>query len=76
MGKPASEASEEAASAIGPTVAVAVLFSLLVARLITPMMAAYFLKDNLSAEPEKDFPVMRSYMTILAWTLRNRTGAD
>ncbi len=104
MGKPAYEASEEAASEIGLTViaisftivavfapvsfmsgiagqyfkqfgltvAVAVLFSLLVARLITPMMAAYFLRDGIEPEDQKDGIVMRSYMRILGWTLRNR----
>ena len=91
MGKPAYEASEEAADEIGMTViaisftivavfapvsfmsgiagqyfkqfgltvAVAVLFSLLVARLITPMMAAYFLKDGIEPEQEKDGFIMR-----------------
>jgi hydrophobe/amphiphile efflux-1 (HAE1) family protein len=105
MGKPAYEASEEAASEIGMTViaisftivavfapvsfmsgiagqyfkqfgitvAVAVLFSLLVARLITPMMAAYFMKDGVGDHIEKDGFIMRSYMRILGWTLRNRT---
>jgi multidrug efflux pump subunit AcrB len=58
----------------GLTVAVAVLFSLLVARLITPMMSAYFLKDGIAAEEEKDGPVMRGYLRILGWTLRNRTA--
>ncbi len=57
----------------GLTVAVAVLFSLLVARLITPMMAAYFLRGGLAPEAERDGPVMRVYMSILGWTLRNRT---
>ena len=57
----------------GLTVAVAVLFSLLVARLITPMMAAYFMKDQLDSEPEKDGAVMRVYLRTLAWTLKNRT---
>ena len=106
MGKPAYEASEEAAGEIGLTViaisftivavfapvsfmsgiagqyfkqfgltvAVAVLFSLLVARLITPMMSAYFLKDGIAPEEEKDGPVMRVYLRILRWTLRNRTA--
>ncbi len=37
----------------GLTVAVAVLFSLLVARLITPMMAAYLMRPH-PARPEKD----------------------
>ncbi len=105
MGKPAYEASEEAASEIGLTViaisftivavfapvsfmsgiagqyfkqfgltvAVAVLFSLLVARLITPMMAAYFLRDGIAPEEEeKDGFIMRRYMAVLRWTLRNR----
>ncbi len=104
MGKPAFEASEEAAGEIGLTViaisftivavfapvsfmsgiagqyfkqfgltvAVAVLFSLLVARLITPMMAAYFLRDGIAKEEEKDGLIMRTYMRILGWTLRNR----
>ena len=104
MGKPAYEASEEAASEIGTTViaisftivavfapvsfmsgiagqyfkqfgltvAVAVLFSLLVARLITPMMAAYFLRDGTGHEEPKDGFVMRTYLRILRWTLRNR----
>jgi len=57
----------------GLTVAVAVLFSLLVARLITPMMAAYFMKDELDSEPEKDGALMRAYLRILRWTLKNRT---
>ena len=105
MGKPAYEASEEAASEIGLTViaisftivavfapvsfmsgiagqyfkqfgltvAVAVLFSLLVARLITPMMAAYFLRDGIEPEDEKDGILMRGYLRILGWTLCNRT---
>ena len=105
MGKPAYEASEEAASEIGLTViaisftivavfapvsfmsgiagqyfkqfgitvAVAVLFSLLVARLITPMMAAYFLRDGIEPEHKEDGALMQGYLRILGWTLRNRT---
>ena len=97
MGKPAYEATEEAASEIGMTViaisftivavfapvsfmsgiagqffkqfgltvAVAVLFSLLVARLITPMMAAYFLRDGIEPEAEEDGFVMRGYLRVL-----------
>ena len=56
----------------GLTVAVAVLFSLLVARLITPMMAAYFLRDGEAPKEEKDGVIMRHYMKVLGWTLRNR----
>ncbi|NIY72090.1 efflux RND transporter permease subunit [Marivivens donghaensis] len=56
----------------GLTVAVAVLFSLLVARLITPLFAAYFMKSGkVHAEPKDGF-IMRRYMGVLAWTLRNR----
>lgn len=57
----------------GITVAVAVLFSLLVARLITPMMAAYFMKDGIGSHHQEDGFVMGIYMRVLAWTLRNRT---
>jgi len=56
----------------GLTVAVAVLFSLLVARLITPMLAAYFLKDVAHQEP-RDGVLMRGYMGLLRWTLAHRT---
>lgn len=55
----------------GLTVAVAVLMSLFVARLITPMIAAYFLK----AEGVRDHgggPVMDRYIELLKWSLRNR----
>jgi len=55
----------------GLTVAVAVFFSLLVARLITPMMAAYFLRSHGHEEP-KPGAVMRGYMSMLRVTLRWR----
>lgn len=55
----------------GLTVAIAVLFSLLVARLITPMMAAYFMrsKDSVGHDSHDDGFVMRGYM----WLVRNTT---
>ncbi|WP_370241688.1 efflux RND transporter permease subunit [Pararhodobacter marinus] len=59
----------------GLTVAVAVLFSLAVARLITPMFAAYFMRSKAhdhKAEA-KDGAIMRGYLSVLRWTLRNRT---
>lgn len=56
----------------GLTVAVSVLFSLLVARLITPMMAAYFLRDNTHLGEERDSLWLRALMRVLAWTLRHR----
>ncbi|HVJ76347.1 MAG TPA: efflux RND transporter permease subunit [Hyphomicrobium sp.] len=55
----------------GMTVAVAVLFSLLVARLITPMMAAYLLRP-IEEKPHVDGALMRFYTRFLAATLRWR----
>ncbi len=55
----------------GLTVAVAVFFSLLVARLITPMMAAYFMRNHGHPEPE-DGIFMRFYSWFLKVTLRFR----
>ena len=56
----------------GLTVAVAALFSLLVARLVTPMLAAYFLKDAHQVAEKKDGLIMRLYMRTLRWTLRHK----
>lgn len=53
----------------GLTVAVAVLFSLLVARLITPMMAAYLMRPVKHVE-HKDGFIMRAYLAFLAMTLK------
>jgi len=55
----------------GLTVAIAVLFSLLVARLITPMMAAYLMHPH-PAQPERDSALMRAYTGFLRVTLRFR----
>jgi multidrug efflux pump subunit AcrB len=55
----------------GITVAVAVTFSLLVARLITPLMAAYLLSDKAHAT-ERDGWAMRLYMRLLGWSIRYR----
>jgi HAE1 family hydrophobic/amphiphilic exporter-1 len=55
----------------GMTVAVAVLFSLLVARLITPMMAAYLMRP-VPEKPHADGALMRFYTRFLAATLRWR----
>ncbi|MDP2122658.1 MAG: efflux RND transporter permease subunit [Hoeflea sp.] len=57
----------------GMTVAVAVMFSLLVARLITPMMAAYLMRDSdAHEESEGGGPVMRGYTWFITRTLRWR----
>jgi len=52
----------------GLTVAAAVLFSLLVARLITPMMAAYLMRP-IPEKPHVDGFIMRLYTRVLHWTL-------
>lgn len=55
----------------GVTVAVAVFFSLLVARLITPMMAAYMLRVP-KVHVENDGYIMRSYLSLLKYSVRFR----
>ena len=54
----------------GLTVSVAVLFSLLVARLLTPLMAAYLLKPNTNPHPRK--PFQGFYRDTLEWALDHR----
>ena len=55
----------------GLTVAAAVFISLLVARLITPMMAAYLLRPLPEVSPA-DGTLMRAYTGLLRATLHNR----
>jgi len=55
----------------GWTVVIAVLSSLMVARLLTPMMAAYILKPRPPGE-ERDGWVMVRYLTAASWCLRHR----
>lgn len=57
----------------GLTVAISVLFSLLVARIITPMMAAYLLRESDTLHEPEDGLLMRALMRVLRWTLKNRT---
>ncbi|MGO8377801.1 efflux RND transporter permease subunit [Rhizobium ruizarguesonis] len=54
----------------GITAAVAVLVSLVVARLLTPMMAAYFMKAHPSEE--KDGRIMRAYLAIVKAAMNRR----
>lgn len=60
----------------GLTVAAAVFFSLVVARLLTPLLGAYFLKAkpgrSASAEEVGDGPLGRRYIGLLGWCLRHR----
>ncbi|XAH23259.1 efflux RND transporter permease subunit [Xylophilus sp. GW821-FHT01B05] len=54
----------------GWTAALAVFASLVVARVLTPMMAAYLLKPIVTAEHEPRW--MRIYMVCANWSLRHR----
>ena len=56
----------------GLTVAVAVLFSLVVARLLTPLMAAYFLVPLKDRAHREKRPVNPIYGRILDWALAHR----
>ncbi len=56
----------------GWTAALAVFASLLVARMLTPMMAAYILKPQAKHEAPKDGAVMRWYLRASRWCLRHR----
>ncbi len=54
----------------GLTVAVAAFFSLLVARLITPLLAAYWLK--MPTHPQKTGVTKAQYKKLIEWTLSHR----
>ncbi|HEU4704166.1 MAG TPA: efflux RND transporter permease subunit, partial [Sphingomicrobium sp.] len=58
----------------GYTVVIAVLMSLLVARMITPLMAAFFLRSK-GVQPHASGWAMFKYLDILKWTLRHRWAA-
>ncbi|ABD86455.1 efflux RND transporter permease subunit [Rhodopseudomonas palustris] len=54
----------------GITVSVQVFFSLLAARFVTPVLAAYFLKDH----PHVDKPpglLLRTYIRLVTWSVRH-----
>jgi hydrophobic/amphiphilic exporter-1 (mainly G- bacteria), HAE1 family len=54
----------------GISVAIAVVFSLLVARLLTPVMGAYFLKET--KETHHQSKTMTAYLRLVEWGLANR----
>ena len=58
----------------GLTVVASVLMSLAVARMITPMIAAYFLKSSGTAE-HGEGPLMDRYMNLLRWSLDSSKSA-
>ena len=55
----------------GLTVAIAVMFSLMVARFVTPVIAAYFLRAPREAD-HGDGPVMRGYTRLVRASVRHR----
>ncbi len=61
----------------GWTAVLAILASLLVARLLTPMMCAYLLKApkkplGADGHAPQDGPLMRRYLVVMQWCLRRR----
>ncbi|WP_294034808.1 efflux RND transporter permease subunit [uncultured Moraxella sp.] len=55
----------------GWTAVIAIFMSLLVARLVTPMMAAYILKPT-KHHDKPPSRVMMAYLSVVKWTLRHR----
>jgi multidrug efflux pump subunit AcrB len=56
----------------GLTVAAAVFVSLMVARLITPVLAAYALGGDSLPVHNSDGPIMTRYLSLLKWCVANR----
>ncbi len=56
----------------GLTVAAAVFISLMVARLITPVLAAYALSSDSLVVHNVDGPIMTRYLSMLRWCVANR----
>lgn len=54
----------------GLTVAAAVFFSLLVARLITPLLSAYFLREG--HHEAREGWLLKAYTRLVAWSVRRR----
>jgi hydrophobe/amphiphile efflux-1 (HAE1) family protein len=54
----------------GITVSVQVFFSLLAARFVTPMLAAYFLKDHAHEDPPPG-RVLQAYSRLVTWSVRH-----
>lgn len=55
----------------GWTAAISIFASLMVARLVTPMMAAYILRPE-KKHVEKTGRIMQGYLKTVSWTLRHR----
>jgi multidrug efflux pump subunit AcrB len=54
----------------GITVSVQVFFSLLAARFVTPMLAAYFMKHHDHEDPPPGF-ILRAYQRIVTWSVQH-----
>jgi multidrug efflux pump subunit AcrB len=54
----------------GITVSVQVLFSLVAARLVTPMLAAYFLRPH-HGDVKPPGRILRAYVSLLTWSVRH-----
>ncbi|WP_308517306.1 efflux RND transporter permease subunit [Sphingomonas flavescens] len=61
--------------AFGFTVVMAVLMSLLVARMITPLIAAYFLRSH-GEQPHASGKAMNQYLGVLDWSLDTSKAHD
>ena len=55
----------------GLTIAISVFMSLLVARFVTPMLAAYFLRGH-AHEEMREGGLMRAYGRLVGWSVRHR----
>ena len=55
----------------GLTVAISVLFSLAVARLITPLLAAYFMRAH-TDKVNREGLLLRGYVRLVGWSVRHR----
>src|SRR5262245_31551963 len=54
----------------GITVSVQVFFSLLAARFVTPVLAAYFMKDNHHEDPPPGF-ILTKYHSLVTWSVKH-----
>ncbi|HUE79171.1 MAG TPA: efflux RND transporter permease subunit [Sphingomicrobium sp.] len=59
----------------GYTVVITVLMSLLVARMITPLIAAYFLKAR-GVQEHAGGPAMKNYLKVLRWSIDTRRAEE
>ncbi len=56
----------------GWTAVFAIFASLVVARMLTPMMSAHLLREGKMSRPREDGPIMRRYLGAVAWCIHHR----